>query len=135
MGLRSIAKLAGTIVALAATGASTLPAAAAPAQSGYLSDVQIDMGTVKKYADESDNYHLTWHSDDKLYGAYGDGWGFVKTAITKRAIGVSRITGTPPSLSGVVAAGAPCFNDVELREAWSDSDRSSVSVLNRIPMT
>ena len=46
-------QLAGTIVALAATGASTLPAAAAPAQSGYLSDVQIDMGTVKKYADES----------------------------------------------------------------------------------
>ena len=74
--------------------------AAAPAQSTYIADVQIDQSTIKKFADESDNYHLTWHSDDGLYGAYGDGWGFQKTDIAKRAIGVSRITGTPPNLTG-----------------------------------
>jgi hypothetical protein len=74
--------------------------AAEPRQSTYLSDVVIDMKTVKKFADESDNFHLTWHSDGNLYGAYGDGWGFVRTDIAKRAIGVSRITGTPPNISG-----------------------------------
>ena len=82
-------------------GSACPPAAAEPQQSSYLADVQIDMATLRKYADESDNYHLTWHSDGSLYGAYGDGWGFVRTDIPKRAIGVSRITGTPPNLAGV----------------------------------
>jgi len=91
----------GTIMVLAVTGASTRPATGAPAQSTYLSDVQINMGTVKKYADESDNFHLTWHQDGNLYGAYGDGWGFQRGSEAKRAIGVSRITGNPDSLKGV----------------------------------
>ncbi len=94
----TIAAIAGLTWTLGGAGA---PVAAGPAQSSYLSDVVISMGTVKKYADESDNYHLTWHSDGKLYGAFGDGWGFVRTDITKRAIGISRITGTPPSLTAV----------------------------------
>jgi hypothetical protein len=76
------------------------PAGAEPAQSQYIKDVQIDLKTIRKFADESDNFHLTWHPDGGLYGAYGDGWGFVRTDIPKRAIGVSRITGTPPNLSG-----------------------------------
>lgn len=91
---------AGIVALVAALSAAGAPVAAAPAQSTYIADVQIDQSTIKKFADESDNYHLTWHSDDGLYGAYGDGWGFQKTDITKRAIGVSRITGTPPTLTG-----------------------------------
>jgi hypothetical protein len=63
--------------------------------------VQIDMPTLRRFADESDNFHLTWHSDDALYGAYGDGWGFVRTDVSKRAIGVSRIAGAPPNLTGL----------------------------------
>ena len=50
---------------------------------------------------DCDNFHLTWHSDDALYGAYGDGWGFARTDIAKRAIGISRITGEPPDLRGL----------------------------------
>jgi len=74
---------------------------AAPTSSTYLADVRIDMTTVKRYADESDNFHLTWHGDGNLYGAYGDGWGFVRTDIPKRAIGVSRITGGPTALKAI----------------------------------
>ena len=68
--------------------------------SSHIADVQIDMTTLGRVADESDNFHLTWHSDDALYGAYGDGWGLVRTDVAKRAIGVSRITGAPPTLAG-----------------------------------
>ena len=74
--------------------------AAEPARSTYITDVRIEMSTLRRLADESDNFHLTWHSDDALYGAYGDGWGFVRSDIPKRAIGVSRVTGTPPQLTG-----------------------------------
>ena len=74
--------------------------AAEPARSTYIADVTIDGTSLRRLADESDNFHLTWHADDALYGAYGDGWGFVKTSIPKRAIGVSRITGAPPELKG-----------------------------------
>ena len=75
--------------------------AAEPPRSTYLTDVTIDMTTLRRLADESDNFHLTWHSDDALYGAYGDGWGFARTDIAKRAIGISRITGEPPDLRGL----------------------------------
>ena len=74
--------------------------AAEPARSTYIADVTIDGTSLRRLADESDNFHLTWHADDALYGAYGDGWGFVKTSIPKRAIGVSRIVGAPPELKG-----------------------------------
>ena len=57
-------------------GAGGSSAASLP-QSTYIRDVQIDMTTLRRLADESDNFHLTWHSDGDLYGAYGDGWGFV----------------------------------------------------------
>ena len=46
---------------------STLDAAE-PAKSSYLADVRIDMTTLRKFADESDNFHLTWHTDGALYG-------------------------------------------------------------------
>ena len=75
-------------------------AAAQPLPSPPLVDVQIDWSSLHRYADESDNYHLTWSADGDLYGAYGDGWGFVRTEISKRAIGVSRIAGSPPNLVG-----------------------------------
>jgi hypothetical protein len=58
------------------------------------------MTTLGRVAEESDNFHLTWHSDDALYGAWGDGWGLVRTDVAKRAIGVSRISGAPPNLTG-----------------------------------
>lgn len=100
-----VARIYGLAVLL---GVAASPVAAAePRQSSYLDDVRIDMTTVRKFADESDNFALSWHTDGALYGAYGDGWGFTSGSVTKRAIGVSRITGTPPHLSGTdVWAGA-----------------------------
>ena len=61
--------------------------------------------SLRRLADESDNFHLTWHSDDALYGAYGDGWGFARTDIAKPAIGISRITREPPDLRGLEMGG------------------------------
>ena len=72
-------------------------AAAQMLPSAHFADVAIDWSSFHRYADESDNFHLTWSADDRLYGAYGDGWGFVRTDISKRSIGVSRIAGTSPS--------------------------------------
>lgn len=75
-------------------------AAAQILPSAHFADVTVDWSTFHRYADESDNYHLTWSADDRLYGAYGDGWGFVPTDVSKRSIGVSRIAGTWPQLEG-----------------------------------
>jgi hypothetical protein len=94
----AVTRLSVTLVML---GAAISPfAAAEPSQSSYLRDVQIDMSTLTRFADESDNFALTWHTDGGLYGAYGGGWGFTGSEVSKRAIGVSRITGTPPNLMG-----------------------------------
>ena len=50
-----VARIYGLAVLL---GAAVSPVAAAePRQSNYLADVRIDMSTVKKFADESDNFH------------------------------------------------------------------------------
>ena len=94
---------ASCLIAVALVGVEPIScraAAAPPAPSTYITDVRIDMSTLRRLADESDNFHLTWHADGALYGAYGDGWGFVRSDIPKRAIGVSRVTGTPPQLTG-----------------------------------
>ena len=94
---------ASWLIAVALVGVdpvSCRAAAAPPEPSTYITDVRIEMSSLRRLADESDNFHLTWHADDALYGAYGDGWGFVKTSVPKRAIGVSRITGAPPELKG-----------------------------------
>ena len=49
-----VARIYGLVVLF---GAAVSPLAAAePRQSNYLDDVRIDMSTVKKFADESDNY-------------------------------------------------------------------------------
>ncbi len=88
-------------IAIVLLGAAIGPLAATErTQNTYLSDVWFDMGTLERFADESDNFALTWHTDGALYGAFDDGWGFTGGEVIKRAIGVSRITGTPPGLSG-----------------------------------
>src|SRR5689334_17861160 len=93
------ARLRCAVVGAACLMAGWVSAATAQmAPSAQLADVTIDWSTFHRYADESDNFHLTWAADDQLYGAYGDGWGFVRTDIRKRAIGVSRIGGTWPQL-------------------------------------
>lgn len=52
-------------MALLSAAISSL-AAAEPTQSTYLSDVRLDRDTLDKFADESDNFALTWHTDGAL---------------------------------------------------------------------
>ncbi|HVJ67888.1 MAG TPA: serine hydrolase [Caulifigura sp.] len=52
-------------------------------------------------ADGSDNWPLTWADDGHLYGAYGDGKGFVPFVERKLSMGLARIEDGPESYRGV----------------------------------
>ena len=57
---------ASCLIAVALVGVDPIScraAAAPPAPSTYITDVRIEMSTLRRLADESDNFHLTWHSD------------------------------------------------------------------------
>lgn len=119
-GTPDLIRCLGAIVLGTLISGLPVPATAAElAPSSYIADVQIDIGTLHRYADESDNYHLTWHADGALYGAYGDGWGFVRTNVSKRAIGVSRITGSPPNLGGVDVWEGDAFGQTCCWRPWN----------------
>ncbi len=49
--------------------------------------------------DGSDNWPIAWTSDDTLYTAYGDGYGFDPIVPTKLGLGFASITGSPPDLA------------------------------------
>ena len=57
--------------------------------------------SVIRAAAGSDNWPLTWADDDHLYGAYGDGHGFVPFVERKLSLGLSRIEDGPESYRGV----------------------------------
>ena len=56
--------------------------------------------TIRRAARGSDNWPLTWGDDDALYGAYGDGQGFVPVVPNKLSMGFARITGGPDDFAG-----------------------------------
>jgi CubicO group peptidase (beta-lactamase class C family) len=55
---------------------------------------------IVRLAKGSDNWPLTWGDDDALYTAYGDGWGFKPRVERKLSLGLARIGGMPPELTG-----------------------------------
>ncbi len=57
--------------------------------------------SIIRAADGSDNWPLTWADDDHLYGAYGDGHGFVPKVERKLSLGLARVEGAPESYLGV----------------------------------
>ncbi|MGB2713860.1 MAG: serine hydrolase [Vicinamibacterales bacterium] len=57
-------------------------------------------GEIVRQAKGSDNFPLTWGDDDRLYTAYGDGWGFEPKTPEKLSLGLAVISGSPPSLFG-----------------------------------
>jgi CubicO group peptidase (beta-lactamase class C family) len=57
--------------------------------------------TIVRLAKGSDNWPMTWADDDALYTAYGDGNGFVPFVPRKLSLGLARVTGTPPAITGV----------------------------------
>jgi CubicO group peptidase (beta-lactamase class C family) len=56
--------------------------------------------TIRRDAQGSDNWPLTWTDDDALYGAYGDGTGFAPGTPVKLSMGFARITGGPHDFRG-----------------------------------
>jgi len=48
--------------------------------------------------DGSDNWPITWADDDRLYVAYGDGYGFEPYVGEKLGMGFGRITGWPATM-------------------------------------
>jgi hypothetical protein len=80
-------------------------AALAPAlrsRSPVIRDIVWDPPeTIRRAAQGSDNWPLTWGDDDALYGAYGDGNGFEPRTPEKLSMGFARITGPPDAFKGV----------------------------------
>lgn len=56
--------------------------------------------SIVRQAKGSDNFPLTWGDDDRLYTAYGDGWGFEPRTAEKMSLGLAVISGSPPGLLG-----------------------------------
>ncbi len=57
--------------------------------------------SIVRKAKGSDNWPATWGADDALYTAYGDGNGFEPFTREKLSLGLARVTGTPPGVTGV----------------------------------
>ena len=57
--------------------------------------------TIIRQAPGGDNWPMTWGDDDALYTAYGDGNGFKPFVPQKLSIGFSKVTGSPPNVTGV----------------------------------
>lgn len=86
---------------LAATLGLVSPASAAAPypQSAVVSDVQFDWTKHIRRAQGSDNWAMTWASNDHQYTSWGDGFGF-DGGTTKKSLGYSRIEGSSTSWTG-----------------------------------
>lgn len=67
--------------------------------SDLIDSIEWDYASHRQEGLGSDQWPLTWGSDDQLYAAWGDGWGWDSLGI-KRSMGVTRILGSPPDLRG-----------------------------------
>lgn len=54
---------------------------------------------IVRLAHGSDNWPTTWADDDRLYTAYGDGWGFKPKTKQKLSLGLAKVEGSPPNLN------------------------------------
>ena len=83
-----------------------IESSSAPHRSPYPSSTRISRiewappAEIIRQAPGSDNFPLTWGDDDRLYTAYGDGWGFEPKIAEKLSLGLAVISGSPPTLSG-----------------------------------
>jgi len=57
-------------------------------------------GEIIRLAKGSDNWPITWGDDDRLYTAYGDGWGFEPRVPRKLSLGLAVVEGLPPQIQG-----------------------------------
>jgi hypothetical protein len=80
--------------------AITLPGGAPYPSSTLIQNFAFDFSTVFTRGQGSDQWPMTWADDGEMYGMWGDGFGWSQSG-AKQFMGVTRITGTPPVLSGV----------------------------------
>ncbi len=70
-------------------------------QSTLIKDVVFaPQKEIIRMAEGSDNWPVTWADDDMLYTAYGDGFGFSPFTDIKLSLGLAKIEGDVPSISG-----------------------------------
>lgn len=65
---------------------------------------QIDWApkeSIIRLARDSDNWPLTWGDDDSLYTAWGDGTGFAPKTPKKLSLGLAKVLGSPPNITGI----------------------------------
>lgn len=70
-------------------------------QSAAISGVRFSPAEeIVRKAEGSDNWPVAWADDGDLYSAYGDGWGFEPKVKEKLSLGLARISGNPPGITG-----------------------------------
>jgi CubicO group peptidase (beta-lactamase class C family) len=57
--------------------------------------------SIIRLARDSDNWPLTWGDDDCLYTAWGDGTGFSPKTPKKLSLGLAKVLGSPPEITGI----------------------------------
>jgi CubicO group peptidase (beta-lactamase class C family) len=88
------------------TGSGGIPPAPAampplPATMPLITGIRwAPVETIRRAAQGSDNWPLTWADDDALYGAFGDGNGFEPFTREKLSLGFARIDGRPENFRG-----------------------------------
>ena len=55
---------------------------------------------IVRQAEGGDNWPVTWADDDRLYTAYGDGWGFEPRVPNKLSMGFASVVGPPDAFQG-----------------------------------
>lgn len=85
-----------------ATGLAQARSEAPYPPSPVIAGIEWHRGTQLQFGLGSDQWPMTTGADGSVYGAWGDGWGWAGEGSpeTKRSIGVTRISGTPPELRG-----------------------------------
>ncbi len=70
--------------------------------SPVIAGIEFDFGSRREYAPGSDNWAVTWASDDHQYAVWGDGGGFGGTNENGRvSLGVARLEGPFEAVTGV----------------------------------
>lgn len=75
--------------------------------SRVIREIKWHPDTVKTFGRGSDQWPMTWADDGNVYAAWGDGNGFANHLKRKQYLGVTRIKGMPPKLSGDDLWGIP----------------------------
>ena len=72
-----------------------------PKSSYITSAIFAPANEVVRMAEGGDCWPSTWGDDDNMYTAYGDGNGFKPYTNIKLSMGIAKVSGTPPNVSGV----------------------------------